>query len=276
MSIMVRAGTTVRGLLLAATVAILAAGCASEQQTSVERSQPTDPTYGPIIGDPKDARTRAKAHTDLAFAYYELGNLGVSLEEARIALAADPSYPPAYNVQGLVNMELKDNAGADASFQRGLKLAPQDPDLNHNYGWFLCQTGREQQSVQWFMNAIRNPLYPTPSKSYAAAGRCLQKRNPAESAQFLERALKLDPNTVQAMMPYAEYLYRRGQLKQAKELVTRYNKLAPDPTPESLWLGLRIERKLGDRLAEQSLATQLRRRYSNSAEYQSLLRGDFD
>jgi type IV pilus assembly protein PilF len=91
-------------------------------------------------------------------------------------------------------MELKDDAAADASFQRGLKLAPQDPDLNHNYGWFLCQTGREQQSVQWFMNAIKNPLYPTPSKSYAAAGRCLQKQNPAESVSL--NALKLDPNTV--------------------------------------------------------------------------------
>ena len=267
---------TVRAALLVATAAILAAGCANQQQSSVERTQPTDSNYGPIIGDPKDARTRAKAHTDLASAYYELGNLGVALEEARIALAADPNYPPAYNVQGLVNMDLKDSTAADASFQRGLKLAPQDPDLNHNYGWFLCQTGREQQSIQWFMNAIKNPLYATPSKSYAAAGQCLQKSNPAESAQYLERALRLDPNTVQAMMPYAEYLYRRGQLGQAKELVARYNKLLPEPTPESLWLALRIERKLGDRAAETNLATQLRRRYSNSPQYQSLLRGDFD
>jgi type IV pilus assembly protein PilF len=266
--------TMVRAAALAA--ALLAAGCASQPEPAAQRVQPTDPNYGPILGDPKDARTRAKAHTDLAAAYFELGNLGVALEEARIALAADPNYPPAYNVQGLVNMELRDEAGADASFQRGLKLAPQDPDLNHNYGWFLCQTGREQQSIQWFMNAIKNPLYPTPSKSYAAAGRCLQKRNPAESAQYLERALRLDPNTVQAMMPYAEYLYRRGQLVQAKELVGRYNKILPEPTPESLWLALRIERKLGDRAAETSLATQLRRRYANSSEYQSLLRGDFD
>ena len=60
------------------------------------------------------------------------------------------------------------------------------------------------------------------------------------------------------------------------ELTVPAYKLVPDPTPESLWLGLRIERKLGDRLAEASLATQLRRRYSNSSEYQSLLRGDFD
>ena len=108
-----------RATLIAAAAVVLAAGCASQQEPQVQRAQPTDPGYGPVIGDVKDGRTRAKAHTDLAAAYYELGNLGVALEEARIALAADPSYPPAYNVQGLVSMELKDQAGADASFQRG-------------------------------------------------------------------------------------------------------------------------------------------------------------
>ena len=48
-----------------------------------------------------------------------------------------------------------------------------------------------------------------------------------------------------------------GQLQQAKELVSRYNRMLPDPTAESLWLAIRIERKLGDRQAEASLATQL-------------------
>jgi len=261
--------------LLAALAGGLIAACATHE-TSTEMIQPTDPNYGPIVGDVKDGRTRAKAHTDLAAAYYELGNVGVALEEVRIAIAADANYAPAYNVQGLVNMDLRENGVAEASFQRGLKLAPQDPDLNHNYGWFLCQTGREDQALGWFMNAVRNPLYPTPAKSFAAAGRCLQKRDPAEAMKYFDRALRLDPNNLQAMLPYAELLYRRGQLQQARELVGRFNKLLPEPTAESLWLALRIERKRGDRLAETSFATQLRRRYSNSSEFQSLLRGDYD
>ncbi len=264
----------VRGLL-AALAAGLVAACAT-QETKTEHIQPTDPNYGPVIGEVKDSRTRAKAHTELAAAYYELGNLGVALEEVRIALAADPAYAPAYNVQGLVNMDLRDNGAADASFRQGLKLAPQDPDLNHNYGWFLCQSGREDQSIAWFMNAVRNPLYPTPAKSYAAAGRCLQKRDPAEATKFFDRALRLDPNHPQALLPYGELLYRQGRLQQAKELVARYNKLVPEPTAESLWLALRIERKLGDRFAETSLAAQLRRRHPNSNEFRALLRGEYD
>ena len=269
-----------RRLLAAALMGVFVAGCATKgditPQSGPDRSlQSPDPDTG-VVGEVRDARTRAKAHADLAGAYYELGNLGVALEEARIATQADATYAPAYNVLGLVNMELKDNAAAEANFRRGLQLAPQDPDLNHNYGWYLCQTGRDEQSIQWFLNAVRNPLYQTPAKSYAAAGRCLVKRNPTEAATYFDRALRLDPNSLQALLPYAELLYRRGQLPEAKALVTRFNRLVPDGTPESLWLGIRIERKLGDRLAEGTLANQLRRRYAGSTEYQALQRGDYD
>jgi type IV pilus assembly protein PilF len=273
--------TVSRHTLCVALAAALLAGCASTTDQSAQQAPPDrgvqapDPDSG-LVGEVRDARTRAKAHTDLASAYLELGNMGVALEEGRIALQADPSYAPAYNVLGLVNMDLKDNAAAESSFRRGLQLAPQDADLNHNYGWFLCQSGREEQAIQWFTNALRNPLYPNPAKSWAAAGRCLSKRNPAEAATYFDRALRLDPNLLQALLPYADLLYRRGQLEEAKVLVTRFNRLVPDGTPESLWLAVRIERKLGDRLAEATLASQLRRRYAGSAEYQALQRGEYD
>jgi type IV pilus assembly protein PilF len=261
-----------------ALAAALVGGCASQENApSQGQPEPQAAAEGSqIIGEVRDPRTRAKAHTELAAAYYELGNMGVALEEARIALQADPNFAPAYNVQGLVQMDLKETAAAEASFQRGLRIAPQDPDLNHNYGWFLCQSGREDQSIQWFLNAIRNPLYTTPSKSYSAAGRCLIKRNPAEAANYFDRALRLDPNNLQAMIPYAELLYGRGQLQEAKAILVRFNRLVPEPTSESLWLGVRIERRLGDRVAETNLANQLRRRYAGSPEYQQLQRGAYD
>ena len=41
-----------------------------------------------------------------------------------------------------------------------------------------------------------------------------------------------------------------------------------DPTSEVLWLALRIERKLGDAESESRYATQLRRRFPASNEYQ--------
>ena len=125
---------------------------------------------GPIIGEVSPPRNRARMHTELAAAYFERGNMGVALEELRIALAADPNYAPAYNVLGLVHMDLNENPQAQQSFERALRIAPNDPDINHNYGWFLCQTGREEQSMRYFLAALKNPLYTTPQKSYALAG----------------------------------------------------------------------------------------------------------
>ena len=76
-------------------------------------------------------------------------------------------------------------------------------------------------------------------------------------------------------MQLGQIRYRQGSLEEARKLVSRFNKII-DPTSESLWLALRVERKLGERVAESSFANQLRRRYPSSREYQQLQRGEYD
>ena len=69
--------------------------------------------------------------------------------------------------------------------------------------------------------------------------------------------------------------FAQGRMEDARRLVARYNKLV-SPSAESLWLALRVERRLGQRVAEQSLANQLRRRFPGSPEFQALQKGKFD
>jgi type IV pilus assembly protein PilF len=177
---------------------------------------------------------------------------------------------------GLVYMELKEYKLAEQSFQRGLELAPQEPDLNHNYGWFLCQTQRENESIKYFMQAIRNPLYATPARSFAAAGICALRKNDLKDAeQYFLNALKIDPDDPASLLQLGQIRYRQGNFEVSRQLAARFNKLV-EPTPESLWLALRVERKLGERIAEASFAGQLRRRYPGSREFQLLQRGEFD
>lgn len=45
------------------------------------------------------------------------------------------------------------------------------------------------------------------------------------------------------------------------------------PGPEILWLSLRVERRLGNKADEESLAAQLRRKFPDSSEYQEFLKG---
>jgi type IV pilus assembly protein PilF len=248
---------------------LLLAGCAAQ---SPEPSVDT----GTIIGEVGDPRNRAKLHTELASMYYGSGNMGVALEELRMAASADSNYAPTHGMFGLVYMELRENDRAEASFERALRLSPNDADINHNYGWFLCQTGREPASIKYFLLAIRNPLYSTPWRSYSAAGSCTMRINQVKDAEaFFERALRLEPDDPASLLYLGQIRYRQGNAGEARKLVARHNKVVT-PSAESLWLALRIERRLGERVAEQAFANQLRRRYPESPEYQALLKGQYD
>lgn len=266
-----RIGTRLGALCFAAAIA---AGCATEGARGPGDGSGAE--TGPLIGEVGDGRSRAKLHTELASLYYSRGNMGVALEELRVAVAADAAYAPAHGMFGVVYQELKENRLAEEAFERALRLAPADPDINHNFGLFLCQNRREHDSIKYFMNAVRNPLYATPWRSYAAAGQCTMRTNNLKEAEdFLQRALKLDPDDPNATLQMGHVRYRQGALEDARRYVSRFNKLV-NPTAESLWLALRIERRLGQRVAETSYANQLRRRFPGSPEFQSLQRGAFD
>ncbi len=262
-------------LLLAACIACGAlAGCTQTSLSSAARADTVD--TGTRTGESSDPLNRARIHTELASAYFERGSMGIALEELRTAISADPSYAPAYNVLGLVHMDLRENDAAQRNFERALALSPNDPDINNNYGWFLCHTGREEASIAYFLAALKNPLYKTPARSYVNAGLCSLKKNDGRDAiDFFERALRSEPDNLLALINLATIQYRRGQLEVARGLVGRFNKLI-EPTAESLWLALRIERKLGDNAAENAYAAQLRRRFAGSPEYHNLLKGRFE
>ena len=196
----------------AAALLLLLAGCASQSDgPSVET--------GTSVGEVGDPRNRARVHTDLAAAYYERGSMAIALEELRVATAADANYPPAHGMLGLVYMELKENQLAETSFDRALRLSPNDPDINHNFGWFLCNTTREKDSIKYFVQAIRNPLYATPWRSYSAAGVCsLRGGNAKDAEEFFQRALKLGARRRAVGSSSARIRYRRGQTAEARRL----------------------------------------------------------
>ena len=175
---------------------------------------------GPVIGEKAGARERARVHTELAGAYYQRGNLGVALSEARIAVDADSGYAPAYSMLAVVYGDLKEPDLAEDAYQRALRINPNDPDVNHNYAWFLCENKREADSIRYFLIAIRHPLYATPQKSYVMAAVCsLRIKNERDAEEYLERALRLDPNYYPALINLAQIKYRRGELDAARGLV---------------------------------------------------------
>ncbi len=223
-----------------------------------------------VVGD---ARKAAKAHTDLGMLYLREGQLNVARDEARAAIGADASFPLAYNLLGLVQMYLKEDRAAEESFARALELAPGDPEINNNYGWFLCQSGRERKSIAYFVTASKSSLYTSPTKPLTNAAMCsIMMGDDRGGEDFLMRALRVDQQNGDAYFLLAELYYRTGRLVDARLRLADVHRLAA-PTAQSVWLGLRIERKLGDREAEARYGSQLRRDFPGSREYQLLKQG---
>ena len=234
----------------------------------------------PAGQEPKntDPRNRARIHTELGALYFQAGNYAVALDELQIALNADSSYFQAYSVRGLVHTALKENDKAESDFRRALDIAPNDPEVNNNYGWYLCETGKERQSIAYFLNALKSPLYETPDRAYTNAGTCALKAGDLEGAQnYLLKAVQLSRDgAMTARLGRAKVFYRRGILEESRIYLTDALKMMEPPTAEALWLGLRLERGLGNRSAEGGFASQLRSRYPSSAEYQEFLKGNFE
>jgi type IV pilus assembly protein PilF len=257
--------------LAAALLLLSASGCASQPPESTDSVD-----TGVIVGPVSNPRNRARIHTELAAAYYSRGSMAVALEELRTAVASDPDYASTYSMFGVVYMELGETKLARENFEHALKLSPNDPDINHNYGWFLCQTGQEEKSIRYFLRAVSNPLYPRPWRSYTAAGVCSMRIDKLKDAeQYFRRALSLQPRDPMALLQMGQISYRQGKLGDARNYVSRFNDVV-SPTAESLWLALRVERKLGNRLAAAKLASELRHRYPDSKENLALQRGDYE
>lgn len=225
---------------------------------------------------PKDVHTRAKMHTELGSLYFQNGNLIVALEELTIAISINPNYAPAYSIRGLALYYIDELESAEKDFQRALSLDERDPEINNNYGWFLCQRGKEKDSIAYFQRAIKNPLYQTPEIAYLNAGTCYIKFGDLDAAEEnVRRSLRFSPENPQALFQLASISYKRGNYDAAKKHLSDVVRLS-DPSAEALWLFLRVERRLGDRAAESSLAAQLRRKYPDSPENQALVKGDFE
>ncbi len=216
----------------------------------------------------------AKVHTELASLYYQRSQMGIALDELKQAVKADPDYAPAYSVRGLVHMSLREDKDAEADFRKSLSLDDTDSDTHNNYGWFLCQRGRENESIPQFMAAIKNPLYPTPGRAYLNAGLCSRKAgNNKDAEDFFKQALAVQPGLTQAIFALAELNFAEGDYPAARQYFVNFAKKTDGLTAEQLWLGVRISRKTGDRISEGSYGMQLRNRYPDAHETQLLLGG---
>lgn len=226
--------------------------------------------------DEPESRKRARLRLELASNYFAEGKTTVALDEVKQSLAADPLFPDAYNLRGLIYQRLGDARQAEDSFKRALSINPRDGDTLHNYGVMLCELRRFPEASAHFERALANPLYGRKGTTYLLQGMCqirAGQRNEAE--QSLLRAYELDASNPVAGFNLATLLFQRGEVSRAQFYIRRINN-SDLANAQTLWLGVKVENRLGNTAAFEQLADQLRKRYPQSRELGSLNRRAFD
>lgn len=257
-------------LTLVAGIAALAfvSGCASRGEMQQSESGNS--------AEQTDTQKRARIRMQLAVGYFEQGQMKIALDEVRQALQLDPDFADAHSVRGLIYMNLGEPRLAEESLLRAIRLAPANADMTNNYGWFLCQNGREKESIGYFESSLKSKSYQSPSKALHNAGVCsLKMKDEAAAERYFLQAFQVDPGNMSTCTNLAKIYYDRRDYVRSRFYIGLAVK-ADVLTSEVLWLAIRTERKMGDRAAETSLVTQLSRRHPGSREYAAYLRGAFD
>lgn len=255
--------------VLLAMMVLLMMGCASSGSSvgTVPRTE----------SDQTDADRRASVRMELASGYFARGQFSTALDEIKQALAVKPDMREAINLRGLVYASMGELPLADESFKRALSLYPNDPDTLHNYGWLLCQQQRWTAADVQFDLALAQNNYRAPARTLLAKGVCEARAGRmVEAERSLAKAFEFDPASPAVAVNLAEVLYRNKQLDRARFYIRRVNAQPEQSNAQSLWLELRIERRLGNSVAVDDLSQQLRRRHAQSQETQALDAGRFD
>jgi len=263
---------TLRFLLPLFCAAAVLAGC--ESTPKQPPAPPVPQVQPPPPPQEAPAPYRAQLHQEIAAGFYERGQMDIALQELDQAVKLDPKNAKIYNTYGLVYATLGKESDAQRNFQQALELAPNDPEIRQNWGWYLCTHGKARESIPEFDQAVRDPLYKTPDIALANAGKCsVEIADYGRAEDYFKRALQINPGNIPAAYSLSLLAYREGRFEQARGLVKRVTAV-PNPAPDALYLGMCIERKLGDRTSEAAYISQLRNRYPDAPETKAVTSGE--
>jgi type IV pilus assembly protein PilF len=275
---MIKAPSTAQQRMMQALFGVAAAALLTACATKDAGVPSTAGNAAGIVTDSDEgnARKRARLRIELAVGYFEQGQPTVALDEIKQALAADPTFADAYNLRGLVYMRLDDAGLAEDSFRRAIALNPRDPNTLHNYGWLLCQQNRFGDSQQQFSAALAIPNYGDRAKTLMTQGVCqVRAGQRTEAERSLTQAYELDAGNPVIGYNLASLLAQREDWSRAQFYIRRINN-GPSASAETLWLGIKVERRLNNRDAVTQLAGQLQRRFPQSREAVAYERGNFN
>jgi type IV pilus assembly protein PilF len=247
-----------RAVIVLAAGLCLLAGCTT---TDSGRSKP----------QPERA---AEINLELGIDYLRKNNLQQAKDKIDRALDQNPRYGRAHAVAGMLYDRLGETSKADSHFQRAVSLDPDNPEIKNNYAAYLCQKDRFERGEKLALEAAANPLYKTPEIALLNAGNCARSAGDLKRAEeSYRRAIGIRPRFGEALLQMADVEYRQTEYMSARAFLERHLAVAR-ATPATLWLGVRIERGLGNKVQAQQYEQRLKSEYPTASQTKEMLESE--
>ncbi|MFA0810704.1 type IV pilus biogenesis/stability protein PilW [Microbulbifer epialgicus] len=219
-----------------------------------------------------------ETHVQLGLRYLQSGNnRELARRHFNKALELGRKNPLAHHGLALLYQADGELKVAESHFKKALRYGDNFPMARTNYGVFLFKQERYKEALEQFRHASTDLTYNRRFFALVNYGRTAVQLGRLEDAErAYTRALALNANLPVAMLELAELKFKAGDYAVAKQYLDKYSENNRQ-TPQSLWLGIRIEKVFGNRDKERSYALALKNLYPYSAEtlkYQELSGND--
>ena len=226
----------------------------------------TTQSTNPEVDFDKAAEVNAK----MGAGYMNQGNYELAMIKLTKALKFNEENLHANHYMGELYRRLGEKNKADEYFKRALDLDEKDPQLMNNYGVFLCELERYKQAEGYFDKVLKDPLYKGKARVYENLGICAKlKGNLAQSEDHFRRALIMNPKLAKSLLSLAQLKFDQRNKASAYSYFQQFSKISSQNS-ESLWLGVLLEKELGNRSKMASYALRLRNQFPHSKEAELL------
>ncbi|WP_446831907.1 tetratricopeptide repeat protein [Candidatus Foliamicus sp.] len=143
----------------------------------------------------------AALNLELGASYLRQGRLELARDKLLRASRQDPRSAEAHRVLGMAYERLGDASGAEQHYGQAVRLAPRDVEALNSFGVFRCrQPGTNRQGLRLLRRAAENAPPDRRASVYANGGLCALAGGGGDAAEWLRRALELDPGQNHARM----------------------------------------------------------------------------
>ncbi len=170
---------------------------------------------GPSKKQLKTDRKNAEYHYNLAYGNYfdsTRPNVDGAMQEVLKSLMADPDYPEAHMLAGLIYLGRKQYPESIRHFKKAMELRPNFLKAKNNLGAAYLADGRWDAAIQVYEELTKNSMDATPGKAHNNIGWAWYQKGDLDKARrYFLSAINLAPRLCVAYNNLGIVLFKQGQ-----------------------------------------------------------------